>query len=649
MLGYRLRLVHEQARSRFSTFSRLFTTTSSSPLLEPNPVKTPVTILSGFLGAGKTSFLDGLISNTKGTKYGLVVNDMASINIDSQQMKKRQDEGGAEFDQIQLENGCVCCSLGEDLLMSVSQLSYDAVRNNKSYDHIVVECSGIAEPRNIREMFQQADQYDADFLRFVKLDTLVTVVDVTLFLDSFGSNAGIDSRTDLVAPPDASGEAAKVALHEAAQNPRKVTDLLLEQVECADIVLINKIDLLKNANDAALVERVIRIMNPTCRIIQSIRGIVQDPLSIVGTTGGLGAANVGILEEHRTLVESVEGATCHTADCSNPAHDHHHDHLQEDEHHHHQLTHAHEHSHSHDHGIHGHGHVCADPTHDHDHDHSHSHSHDHGDGDGDAVCTTTGCTDPTHDHSHDDHHHTHKHGSSTTTAQDRFGISSFVYKRRRPFHPVRFSKFLKSIGDVSVKGLDDMSIMEGRKEEYNATTTSSNVTSEPINKIAGVLLRSKGFMWMASSKSAAYFMSHAGQYLEVTALGRWWHDMAPSEWPQGMEAEILQEFNVNKEILASFKSDGDSDSAHAMDMLQTIANNSEHGDRRIELVFIGQFNEPDAATDKTYSTFEKLLDACLLTDAEMKDYCDIVADLNADANSLLRDKFVGGPPKEEQN
>jgi G3E family GTPase len=200
--------------------------------------------------------------------------------------------------------------------------------------------------------------------------------------------------------------------------------------------------------------------------------------------------------------------------------------------------------------------------------------------------------------------------------------------------------------------------MEGKQEKSSAATTTpitsrsskDSATSTTNTAIAGVLLRSKGFMWMASSKSAAYFMSHAGQYLEVTALGRWWHDMAPSDWPQGMEADILQEFNLNKEILDSFTSTRTSNSSSVVDMLQTIANNSAHGDRRIELVFIGQFNEPNAATDKAYSTFEKLLDSCLLTDTEMQEYCDITdstTNLNEDVNSLLRDKFVGGPRKED--
>jgi G3E family GTPase len=197
--------------------------------------------------------------------------------------------------------------------------------------------------------------------------------------------------------------------------------------------------------------------------------------------------------------------------------------------------------------------ICTDPTHDHSHDAAtctdptHDHSHDA------ATCTdpthdhshdAATCTDPTHDHSHDaatctDPTHDHSHGATshspaTTTAEERFGITSFVYKRRLPFHPGRFSMFLQGLGKLSVKGISE--ITGGDK-------TASTGDNEALLVAKKSLLRSKGFVWMGTSKTAAYFISHAGQYLELMVLGRWWADINKAEWPKGSEDEITVDFD----------------------------------------------------------------------------------------------------------
>lgn len=183
-----------------------------------------------------------------------------------------------------------------------------------------------------------------------------------------------------------------------------------------------------------------------------------------------------------------------------------------------------------------------------------------------------------------------------TTAQERFGITSFVYKRRRPFHPIRFSQFLQSLGKLSVKGVSDWT-------DSSATATQAADDSAALIAARRALLRSKGFVWMGTSSAAGYFMSHAGQFLELVVIGRWWADISPAEWPQGLENEIKVDFD------------------------------GPHGDRRQELVFIGQFGSTGSQSQKA---LEDVLDDCLLTDAEMAQY----EQLYAKGDNALRDHFV---------
>lgn len=219
-----------------------------------NTDKIPITVLSGFLGTGKTTFLNNLLTNQRGKKFGLVVNDMASVNIDAKQVLSQTRESDG-IDTMELSNGCICCSLSEDLIASISRLMELSARKGTTYDHVIVECSGIAEPRRIRDFFQQAEDYDLDFAKRARLDTLITVVDALSFFTLFGSDTAIKEYKELAYRPD-----DRVNIEEDGNSQRKVTELLLEQVECADIVLINKCDLLYDPNDVKLVEKVIFIL-----------------------------------------------------------------------------------------------------------------------------------------------------------------------------------------------------------------------------------------------------------------------------------------------------------------------------------------------------------------------------------------------------
>ncbi len=361
------------------------------------------------------------------------------------------------------------------------------------------------------------------------------------------------------------------------------------------------------------------------------RGEVSDPLSLVASAKGKGAASLGMVDELKSLVKSVEEEEkirqtqqvhvrhthnhtpkygheqeiCHECTPAGTGHSHEHAHHQEETH----LcsgsscghpSHSHDHHHHDDHACSGStcthpsheqthsclGGSCTHPSHTHDHDHtctgstcthpSHQSTttHDHHD------CSGSSCSHPSHTHTHD-HSHSHDHNHDATTAEKRFGITSFVYKRRRPFHPQRFSAFLRSIGKLSIRGIDTL------KE----TTITKNPAIEEDKNFVQVkqsLLRSKGFVWMAVSKSAGFFLSHAGQYLEIATIGRWWADIEPSEWP------------ANVDIQSDFE--------------------GTHGDRRQEIVFIGQFGKDFEATK---DAFERTLDVCLLTDEEMKEYEEI--------------------------
>jgi G3E family GTPase len=300
---------------------------------------------------------------------------------------------------------------------------------------------------------------------------------------------------------------------------------------------------------------------------------------------GDGAASWGVLYEHKKLVELAEesdkkeqealkAAAHDEAVCTDPTHDHSHsssNHAVADhdeatctdpthDHSHSSSSHAvadhdettctdptHDHSHSSSsHAVADHDETtCTDPTHDHSHlssnhavvdhdeatctDPTHDHSHsstNHADHD-EATCT-----DPTHDHSHSK---TQQQSSPTTTADERFGINSFVYKRRTPFHPGRFSLFLQGLGKLSVKGISEIASTEEKRVSVGE--------AEGLTVAKKALLRSKGFVWMGTSKTAAYFISHAGQYLELMVLGRWWADIPQADWPKGSEDEITVDFD----------------------------------------------------------------------------------------------------------
>jgi G3E family GTPase len=334
------------------------------------------------------------------------------------------------------------------------------------------------------------------------------------------------------------------------------------------------------------------------KVMTCVNGVVPEPLSVVGSAHAKGAADWGVLDEHRKLIAAVEQShkahaqheqhqNCKVKDCQDPTHQHNH------------AADAHDHGHSHGHASKAcHDVTCTEPTHAHSHGVD-SDAHKHSSPGDKNHCHDHSCTDPSHahDHSHSHSHghahaHDHAHASADmTTAEREFGITSFVYRRRKPFHPVRFSVFLQSLGNLSVKGVSEMSIISAdtaRAAGVGSTTPRLGSTT-PLARARRALLRSKGFVWMGTSAQAAYFMSHAGQYLELLVLGRWWAATDKAQWPN--QPDALADINV------------DFDGAH--------------GDRRQEVVFIGQFAKDGGTSQRA---LEEVLDECLLTDEEMRQY-----------------------------
>lgn len=243
---------------------------SSTNKTSQNPI--PITVLSGFLGSGKTTLLQNLLQNKEGLRVAVVVNDVASVNIDSKLVARDVDNAAGGSDgMVELQNGCACCSLSDELLTSVSELvtMSDLRGEDKAFHHIVVELSGVADPKQVRSKFQDAIFSDMPLMERVQLDTLVTLVDSSMFKEHFestkqasrketpelffrpGEKPNNDIPEDLMADlPPKLLEAVMAGLNaaeERADGDNSVTDLLVSQAETADLVILNKADLVDDA------------------------------------------------------------------------------------------------------------------------------------------------------------------------------------------------------------------------------------------------------------------------------------------------------------------------------------------------------------------------------------------------------------------
>eukprot|EP00586_Coscinodiscus_wailesii_P002792 CAMPEP_0172479446 /NCGR_PEP_ID=MMETSP1066-20121228/4027_1 /TAXON_ID=671091 /ORGANISM="Coscinodiscus wailesii, Strain CCMP2513" /LENGTH=577 /DNA_ID=CAMNT_0013239927 /DNA_START=377 /DNA_END=2110 /DNA_ORIENTATION=- len=486
----------------------------------------PITLLSGFLGSGKTTALKNLLENREGLRIGVIVNDVASVNIDAKLIAN--PDGGSNYEgddvmfdggTVELQNGCACCSIADELLTSVEQLV-----KGRNFDAVVVELSGVADPVSVKENWVQASLMKHPATELADMSKVVTVVDSCTF------------GTDWMAWDVAGEREGWAADDDDCAKQRKVPELLAEQVEAADVLLINKIDLAGEAQ-VKTATSVARGLNEKASLFETAFGKVAagDLIEMMGAKIETKTES-GHSHDHKHESAAEESA-CSKPDCTDKSHAHSHDHAASD---------------------------CADPgcT-----DTSHSHSHDHA---SESDCADPDCTDTSHSHSHN-------HASSTST--DKLGISSFVYKSAIPFDAQRLM-YLLNKWPVPIK--DELDIPQVQKAVEEGYDIDGDNGPSPFTGV----LRSKGFCWLApmvwegrtSDKwrhDTAMYWSHAGKHFGITTAGKWWGTITKEKMKTFFTLNMKEYERILNEDWAS----------------------EEFGDRRQELVFIGTNIDQEAIID----------------------------------------------------
>eukprot|EP00929_Paragymnodinium_shiwhaense_P087029 TRINITY_DN47354_c0_g1_i2.p1 TRINITY_DN47354_c0_g1~~TRINITY_DN47354_c0_g1_i2.p1 ORF type:complete len:737 (-),score=144.62 TRINITY_DN47354_c0_g1_i2:38-2248(-) len=568
--------------------------------------RTPVTLLCGFLGAGKTSLLKHLLENQENVRLGVIVNDVAAINIDAQLVQK-YERGGA-IEMAELSNGCVCCTAQDDLVATVQDLV--GKRADKPFHHIIIELSGVGEPEAIRSHWDIGVEVGMPACLMTEVKRTIAVVDASLF-----GRDWIDSRKASERNEEGAGHTTGYAT---------VGLLLAEQVEKADLVIMNKVDL-ASADELETTEKVVKGLIPDGNVVKATFGRVSPieilpeiPKALKYPEFGKGRNYRWAQNEREVQLRVKVPAETRSRDVSfkigrtwievwiegevvprlqgklygrlrnleewlweldgseddrhvavflekteqvlwedlwekpkpgeaEPVHE------PEDV-----ATKAvsgsHDgHGHEHSHNGHGHGHE----DHGRDDSHGHGHSHDHGE----------------------------EHAHSGSTAETRFGIHTFTYLQRRPFSASRLNALLDSWPlplESGAFGLDDLSLQQGG-------ATSSQADPSTVLK---PVLRSKGFCWLDSEPLKMHEWAHAGRTIVVEPKTWWW--------------SVLRDDQLQFQVsYPGAQNDYDRARKEKWD--------DDWGDRRQELVFIG-------GPDMSEEAIVPLLDACLLSDAEVEEY-----------------------------
>lgn len=367
----------------------------------------PITLVTGYLGSGKTTLINNILSNDKGYKFAVIVNDIGEVNLDVELIQKGGIVSLNNDSLVELQNGCICCNLNEDLIKQLIEISQSG-----RFDHIVIEASGICEPMPI---VQSIVAIEEECLRrgmplLCKLDAVISVTDALRLAKEFG--CGSDLQKDNF-------------------NNDDIETLIIQQIEFCDVVILNKVDEVTK-EELNKVKNVIKQLQPSAKIIETnySKIDVQDIIDTGVFDMEKSFNNAGWLQAMDNTTEVTNKIEEH----HHHEHEHHHEDHEHECYHHEHWHHEHDHHHEdndHEHECHCHedGHECTCHEHEHEecdcedkenHDehckhHHHEHHHEHGEG-----CTCGHC------HNHDG------------TTSEEYGISTFVYFRREPMDRQKF-------------------------------------------------------------------------------------------------------------------------------------------------------------------------------------------------------------------